>query len=124
MFCYPLRLPRTPKMEPQVAVQLNFRWQTDRDTQDICSAALELRLWNYLSLQTTKAQGPRIEHCASPQPSGPMLSPAGVHLEVRILAELLDADEDAPEALGLALFGAAGISPLPGRGNRGLQFIP
>ena len=31
-----------------------------------------------------------------------MLSPAGVHLEVRILAELLDADEDAPEALRLA----------------------
>jgi hypothetical protein len=69
IFCYPLRLPRTPKMEPQVAVQLNSRRQTDRDSQDICSAALELRLWDYLSLPTPKAQGPRFEHCASPQPS-------------------------------------------------------
>ena len=53
-----------------------------------------------------------------------MLSPAGVHLEVRILAELLDADKDAPDALRLAFFSAAVISPLPGRGNRRLQFIP
>jgi hypothetical protein len=53
-----------------------------------------------------------------------MLTPAGVHLEVRILAELLDADKDAPDALRLALFSAAVISPLPGRGNRRLQFIP
>jgi hypothetical protein len=58
------------------------------------------------------------------QESGPMLTPAGVHLEVRILAELLDADKDAPDALRLALFSAAVISPLPGRGNRRLQFIP
>jgi hypothetical protein len=39
-----------------------------------------------------------------------MLSPAGVHLEVRILSELLDADEDCSEAVRLALFGAAVIS--------------
>lgn len=99
------------------------RWQTDRDSQDVCSAALELRHWDYLSLQTPKAQGPRIEHCASPQLSGPMLSPAGVHFEVRIAAEPLDADEEASEALRLALFGTAVISPLPGKGNRRRQFI-
>jgi hypothetical protein len=123
IFCYPLRLPRTPKMEPQVAVQLNSRRQTERDSQDICSATLELRPWDYLSLQTPKAQGPRFEHCASPQPSGPILSAAGVHLEVRIAAELLDADEDASEALRLALFSTAVISPLPGKGNGRRQFI-
>jgi len=63
------------------------------------------------------------KHCASPQPSGPMLSPAGVHLEVWIAAELLDANEEASEALCLALFGTAVISPLPGKGNRRRQFI-
>jgi hypothetical protein len=52
-----------------------------------------------------------------------MLSPAGVHLEVRITTELLDADEEASEALRLALFGTAVISPLPGKGNRRRQFI-
>ena len=49
-----------------------------------------------------------------------MLSAAGVHFEVRILSELLDADEDTPEAPDLALFGAAVISPLPSRCNRRL----
>jgi|BogFormECP03_OM3_1039632.scaffolds.fasta_scaffold77203_1 hypothetical protein len=52
-----------------------------------------------------------------------MLSPAGVHLEVWIAAELLDANEEASEALCLALFGTAVISPLPSKGNRRRQFI-
>jgi hypothetical protein len=44
-----------------------------------------------------------------------MLSPTSMHLEERILAELLDVNEDISEAGGLTLLRTAVISLLPGR---------
>src|SRR5713226_6079370 len=51
------------------------------------------------------------------------LSSAGVHFEVRVLAKLLDTHKNAPQALRLALFGAAVAALLPHRGDHGLDLF-
>src|SRR5712692_5990612 len=50
-------------------------------------------------------------------------SSAGVHFEVRVLAKLLDTHKNAPQALRLALFGAAVAALLPQRGDGGLDLF-
>src|SRR5712692_8007775 len=50
-------------------------------------------------------------------------SSARVHFEMRVLAKLLDTHKNAPQALRLALFGAAVAALLPHRGDHGLDLF-